>query len=379
MKMNNHLTGALPAEFFGSAGHELRNPLATVIAQAEMLLDEVHGPLSAPQTAALRSIHEHTRQTCALITSLVDLARLQTESLTLNPCDVSDAAENALSQISKLASSRSIQFSGTLYAGLYAMADKSRLAQMLDELLAAAALMTPSGGQVQFHVTTEAGGILIQAIGNACMPPPQDGAPNSVLQQLNKLRPIGLALLETLVRLHQGQFTVNAATGHASIFTLRLPATSQTTETAIVRKETSPAPSPPPRPAKPACTPLILIADDQTAFVSITCNYLESLGFQVATARDGEEAVRLALSLLPDLIFMDVCMPMLDGLSAIRQIRAAADSKLHTIPIISLSGGTGATDRENCLAAGATSYLGKPFGIREIDRIIQDFIPPAAS
>jgi CheY-like chemotaxis protein len=89
--------------------------------------------------------------------------------------------------------------------------------------------------------------------------------------------------------------------------------------------------------------------------------------------------VRLALSLLPDLIFMDVCMPMLDGLSAIRQIRAAADSKLHTIPIISLSGGTGATDRENCLAAGATSYLGKPFGIREIDRIIQDFIPPAAS
>jgi CheY-like chemotaxis protein len=124
---------------------------------------------------------------------------------------------------------------------------------------------------------------------------------------------------------------------------------------------------------------IILIADDQTALVSVTSGYLESLGFQVASACDGAEAVRLTYSLLPDLIFMDVRMPVLDGLSAIREIRASKTPKLQTIPIISLSGGTGAEDREKCLAAGATTYLGKPFGIREIDGILHEFLPPVPS
>ncbi|MDP1592428.1 MAG: response regulator, partial [Prosthecobacter sp.] len=199
-----------------------------------------------------------------------------------------------------------------------------------------------------------------------------------VLPQLHNLKPIGLTHLERLTRLHQVQFTVSYASNHDEVFTIRLPAViAAAPVAAAAQPPIAPPPLSPSPSAHAARTQFILIADDQTALASVASAYLESLGFQVATARDGQEAVNLALKLLPDLIFMDVCMPILDGLSAIRQIRAAPDSKLHTIPIICLSGGAGTADREKCAAAGATAYLGKPFGIREIDRILQDYLPPS--
>jgi signal transduction histidine kinase len=165
--MNNHLEGGISVDFLSRAAHELRNPLATALAQAELLLDGIHGPLSAAQSAALRSIHDQTRQTAALISELVDVARVQTESLTLTTFDLSEAAEFALSQKSELATTRSIQISRTFSTGLNARADKIRLTQMIGELLATAILVTPSGGQTSLHITAEAGSILIQAIGNA--------------------------------------------------------------------------------------------------------------------------------------------------------------------------------------------------------------------
>jgi len=377
-KINIHLAENLPANFLSSVGHELRNPLATVLAQAEMLLDGVHGPLSASQTAALRSIHDQTRLTAALISDLVDVARLSSESLTLITCDLSEAVENSLTQIIELAASRSIQISSTFSSDATVKADPARLRQMLGELFAAAVVATPTGGQTRLLITAEEGSILVQAISNAALPLPlHDNTPDDLLRQHTQLKPIGFALLAVLTRLHHGQFTLSAAAGHASLFSLRLPSTGETLSSNEIPSpiiQTAPVPC---APTPSAHQKTILIADDQKAFVSVTCGYLEGLGFEVITALDGSEAVRLALKLLPDLIFMDVRMPILDGLSAIREIRAATSPKLHAIPIISLSGCVGAIDQEKCLAAGATSYLGKPFGVREIDRIIQDYLQPA--
>ncbi|MDP1590981.1 MAG: HAMP domain-containing sensor histidine kinase, partial [Prosthecobacter sp.] len=191
--MNHHLAGTLSSEFLSSAGHELRNPLATVIAQAEMLLDGVHGPLSEPQSAALRSIHAHTTQTASLITDLVDAARLPGEPLKLQPCDLSEVAEKALKQAEAAAASRSIQLSCILPPGLSAQVDAQRLQQMLTELLAAAMLVTPAHGQVRLILKSENNDILLQATGNASLPaaPGHDSAA-SVLPQLHKLKPIGL-------------------------------------------------------------------------------------------------------------------------------------------------------------------------------------------
>jgi CheY-like chemotaxis protein len=122
-------------------------------------------------------------------------------------------------------------------------------------------------------------------------------------------------------------------------------------------------------------SPLILLADDQPALSAITRDYLESVGMRVEVAFDGQEALQKATALLPDLIMMDVQMPVMDGLEAIRQIRQSAEPRLREVPIICLSGLAVAGDMEKCIAAGATAYLAKPFGVQQLQRAIRSFLP----
>ncbi|WP_294386988.1 response regulator [Prosthecobacter sp.] len=118
----------------------------------------------------------------------------------------------------------------------------------------------------------------------------------------------------------------------------------------------------------------ILIADDQPALVSVVRNYLESLGFGVITARDGQEAVQQVFAHHPQLVLIDVRMPVLGGLEAIRKIRESSNPSIRATAIISLSGLAGAGDKEKCLAAGASDYINKPFGIKELDDVIAKFV-----
>ena len=82
-------------------------------------------------------------------------------------------------------------------------------------------------------------------------------------------------------------------------------------------------------------SPLVLVADDAEAILETTRTILEDAGFRVATACDGEQAIALALELRPDVILMDLAMPVLDGWEATRRIRA--DLRTHHIPIVALS------------------------------------------
>ncbi|WRH66518.1 MAG: response regulator [Planktothrix sp. GU0601_MAG3] len=101
-------------------------------------------------------------------------------------------------------------------------------------------------------------------------------------------------------------------------------------------------------------------------------NYLQAKGFDLEVARNGIEAVQKANGLHPDLILMDISMPEMDGLEAIRQIRA--DPQMATLPIIALTAFAMAGDREQCLAAGANEYLPKPVQIRQLVQLIQNFL-----
>ncbi|QQE64936.1 hypothetical protein GFS31_16200 [Leptolyngbya sp. BL0902] len=121
--------------------------------------------------------------------------------------------------------------------------------------------------------------------------------------------------------------------------------------------------------AAPPTTPRILLAEDNPANVATLSSYLRHRGFQLVVASNGQEAVDRCATETFDLILMDIQMPILDGLAAIRQLRAIPATA--TVPIVALTALAMAHDRENCIAAGANDYLTKPVRLKSLVDVMQ--------
>ena len=117
--------------------------------------------------------------------------------------------------------------------------------------------------------------------------------------------------------------------------------------------------------------PLILLAEDDEINVDTVSDYLTARGYRVIVASNGIEAIDLARKRKPDLILMDIQMPEMDGLEAIRLIRADADPEVIDIPIIALTALAMSGDQERCLEAGADAYHSKPVSLRGLVRTIE--------
>lgn len=117
---------------------------------------------------------------------------------------------------------------------------------------------------------------------------------------------------------------------------------------------------------------LILIVDDNEANISSMWDYLRSRGYRLLAAHNGQAAVDLANAEKPNLILMDIQMPEMDGLEAIKIIRT--NPELIATPIIALTALAMSGDRERCLQVGATEYLTKPVKLKHLSETIQTLL-----
>jgi len=116
----------------------------------------------------------------------------------------------------------------------------------------------------------------------------------------------------------------------------------------------------------------ILLAEDVELNVEAIGDFLESKGYNMIIAKNGREAIEKARTFAPDLILMDVQMPDMDGLEAIRRLRA--DEQFKKVPIIALTALAMSGDRERCIGAGATDYMSKPVQFKQLIGMIEDLI-----
>ncbi|MDX2007717.1 MAG: response regulator [Meiothermus sp.] len=121
-------------------------------------------------------------------------------------------------------------------------------------------------------------------------------------------------------------------------------------------------------------TPLVLIAEDNEANVALFSKVIEHLGYRIVVARNGQEALEHAQAFHPDVVLMDVQMPVLDGLETTRRIRQSPDPALARVPIIALTALAMSGDRARCLEAGANEYLPKPVGPKELRQAIHSVL-----
>jgi CheY-like chemotaxis protein len=267
--------------------------------------------------------------------------------------------------------------------------DERRIRQVLINLLTNAVKFTPEGGTINLtasrlpkvnHPTqqhylriavTDTGiGIAPENISKLFQPFIQiDGALNRQYAGTG----LGLALVKQIVELHGGQVNLTSELGVGSCFSIDLPcepttiSVSSPTPPATVQNETSTTVD-----DAPVSLPLILLAEDNEANIVTVSSYLNAKGYRIISAKNGKEAIAMTYAESPDLILMDIQMPEMDGLEAIRKLRE--DPSLKNIPIIALTALAMPGDRERCLEAGANGYLSKPVRLKELATKIRELL-----
>lgn len=176
--------------------------------------------------------------------------------------------------------------------------------------------------------------------------------------------------------MHGGSVNLESEVGKGSKFTIILPCATPKSTSKNQQQEISKSSF------SPQCdsekeTPIagnyqILIADDNQANIDTIFDYLELQGYELIIAKNGLEAIEMAKNRQPQLILMDIQMPKMDGLEAIRRIRS--EEKNAKIPIIAVTALAMAGDREKCLEVGANDYLSKPFSLKNLSDKIKGYL-----
>jgi two-component system cell cycle response regulator DivK len=117
----------------------------------------------------------------------------------------------------------------------------------------------------------------------------------------------------------------------------------------------------------------ILVVEDQDDNMQILRDLLDSVGYEIIEARDGAEGVKVAKAERPDLILMDIQLPVLDGYEATRQIKA--DPELRTTPIIVVTSYALSGDETKAREAGCDDYVPKPYSPRQLLAKIMKYLP----
>jgi CheY-like chemotaxis protein len=114
----------------------------------------------------------------------------------------------------------------------------------------------------------------------------------------------------------------------------------------------------------------ILCIDDQKDILDLLGDYLDTLGYRIITAEDGEEGLKKAMEIQPDLIFLDIMMPKKNGYAVLRELKA--DARLWDIPVIMLS--VQSEMEEMCQLEGAVHFLSKHFRLKEVGELISEIL-----
>lgn len=368
---------AVKAVFLGTMSHELRTPLHGILGLAELAQREVKNPVAAHRLRLIRSSGSHLLE---LIGALLDVSRIDSGHLELHhaPFDLAEELRTMSELYEVRCQGKGIGFQRMLDlpSNCWVRGDAARVRQVLHNLLGNAVKFTDRG-QVRlkvsrradchaFEVTDTGRGISANALPHIFEAFRQvDGAAASPGDGTG----LGLTIARELAQAMGGNIEVSSVKGVGSSFVF----TAKLDEVASAEIPRTPADTASLPPKLPAGYRVLLVEDNEVNCL-IAQAHLEQMGAETTIAKDGRDAVRSAFAdPRPDLILMDYRMPVMDGPSASREIRARERAaRLQNVPIVAVTAMPSDEERRECYAAGMNGFLGKPFSRDELLRAIED-------
>ena len=347
-------------EFLALLAHELRNPLAPISNAVRAIRLRQAGD-ERTVLAAADMLERHVAQMARLVNDLLDASRISRGKIELRRSRVAiaGAVEEALETVRPLANRMGHELSVTLPPDpIYIDGDAGRLAQVIGNLLNNACKFTNRGGHIILDVSRAGTEAIIRVrddgIGIAA-----DDLPGlfdmfvQVDTSLERSRDglgIGLTLVKTLVELHGGSIEAHSdGPGRGSEFIVRLPAA--TTASEAPRLEPQP-------PAPPRASRRVLVVDDNADAAESLAMLLTFSGHETRQAHDGAEAVKTAEEFRPDVVLLDIGLPVMNGYEACRRLRQEPWGR--SMLLVALTGWGQEEDREQSRDAGFDVHMVKP-------------------
>jgi PAS domain S-box-containing protein len=366
-------------EFLALLAHELRNPLAPLRNGLQVMrLSGDPGIIARTRDMMDRQLSHMVR----LIDDLLDVSRISRNKIELRRTRVlladviSSAVETARPELEAAGHELSVALPPE---PIHLDADLTRLAQVFGNLLNNSAKYTEQGGRIWLTAMWEDDQVAV-AVRDTGVGIPAFALPNifDMFSQVDRSIErstgglgIGLALVKGLVEMHGG--TVEARSpgqGKGSTFTVRLPALQD-------RAESSPGAPAERAPDSSGSKRRILVVDDSRDSAASMTMMLQLLGNEVRSAHDGIEAVKLAEQFRPQVILMDIGMPLLNGYEATRRIREQPWGR--DIAVIAVTGWGQDVDRAKSKTAGCDGHLVKPVNLPDLEKLLVELrsgIPP---
>jgi signal transduction histidine kinase/CheY-like chemotaxis protein len=357
--------------FLANMSHELRTPMNAIIGYSEILIEDAEDDGNEEAVKDLGKIRSAGAHLLSLINDVLDLSKIEAGKMDLyvESFEIPRLIDEVTSTVDALIQSNDNSLTVELDPALgEARADVTKLRQSLFNLLSNATKFTHHGEiglSVQGEQENGVSWLRLSVSDTGIGIPPEKI--DHVFEEFSQAEEsttrnfggtgLGLAITKRFCEMMGGEITLESRLGQGSTFTIRLPVEVRG-EIADTQAVALAAVSPQPDEER-----IVLVVDDDPNALDLLGRTLQGAGVRVVTASDGREALRMARSLRPVAITLDVMMPNMDGWEVLSELKA--DPATREIPVIMV---TMTDDRALGYAFGATEFLTKPV---KRDRLIQ--------
>jgi CheY-like chemotaxis protein/nitrogen-specific signal transduction histidine kinase len=376
-KLNNELAGmqrelfkknaqledlnAQKNQFLGMAAHDLRNPLGVIKSYSELLFSELGPKIGDEQREFLDIIRSSSNFMLGMVDDLLNVSTIEAGKLELNleSVDILGAVDYNVQLNRVFAERKNIEIEMVKESDVPPMQlDLSKIGQVLNNLLSNAVKYSHPNTQVRVHIRCDDNNLVVAVADQG------QGIPAEELGQLfqafqktsvkstagESSTGLGLMIVRRIVEGHGGRIWVESEVGMGSTFSFSLPVVEGHDSP---QKAVSNAPHilPPLR---------VLLAEDNVVNQRLVMRVLEKAGHSVVLAEDGQQALDKIETENVDVVLMDIQMPVMDGVTAVKQLRKREAETGNHVPVIALTAHGDTTERKQIMDAGIDGYLTKP-------------------